>query len=152
MVLWDWAPTMVLWDWAPIMGLSKDEQAEEIQVSSVNVTTRSKGPVVDQSLVFPKKRRAKETMKKIIGTTQTKHKVNLLNITEISPLITKYVKTLANKPEISKKKMEEFNMGYDIVKDIKKTKVNISVFELCNLPQQRKKLLEEFDPQSSSTS
>ena len=41
--------TMVLWDWAPTLGLSEDEPTEEIQVSSVNVTTRSKGPVVDES-------------------------------------------------------------------------------------------------------
>ena len=38
------------------------------------------------------------------------------------------------------------------MEDIKKTKTNISLFELCNLPQQRKKLLETFDPQPSSTS
>ena len=36
-------------------------------------------------------------------------------------------------------------MGYDIIEDIKKNKVNISLFEMCNLPQQRKKLLESFD-------
>ena len=42
-------------------------------------------------------------------------------------------------------------MGYDIVEDIKKTKANISLFELCNLPQQRNKLLESFDPHPSST-
>ena len=41
-------------------------------------------------------------------------------------------------------------MGYDIVEDIKKTKVNIYLFELCNFPQQRKKLLESFDPQPNS--
>ena len=38
---------MVLWDWAPTLGLSDDERTEKIQMSSVNVTTRSKGPVVD---------------------------------------------------------------------------------------------------------
>ena len=43
-------------------------------------------------------------------------------------------------------------MGYDIVEDIKKTKANIYLFELCNLPEQRNKLLEYFDPQPSSTS
>ena len=43
-------------------------------------------------------------------------------------------------------------MGYDILEDIKKTKANISLFELCNLPQQRKKLMEYFYPQPSSTS
>ena len=30
-------------------------------------------------------------------------------------------------------------------------KANISLFELCNLPQQRKKLLEAFDPHPSSS-
>ena len=48
---------MVLWDWVAILGLNEDEQNEEDQVSSVNVTTRSKGPVVDQSLVLPKQRK-----------------------------------------------------------------------------------------------
>ena len=41
-------------------------------------------------------------------------------------------------------------MGYDIIEDIKKTKANISLFELCNLPQQRRKILEAFDPQPNS--
>ena len=41
-------------------------------------------------------------------------------------------------------------MGYDIVEDIRKTKGNISLFELCNFPQQRKKLLEAFNPHPSS--
>ena len=47
-----------------------------------------------------------------------------------------------NKIEATK----EQGMGYDIVEDIKKTKANISLFELCNFPQQRKKLLEAFNP------
>ena len=42
-------------------------------------------------------------------------------------------------------KTKEYNMGYDIVEYIKKTKENISFFELFTLPQQRKKLLETFD-------
>ena len=62
---------MVLWDWAPTLGLSEDEHTEEIQLSSVNVTTRSKGPVGYQILVLPKERKIKETFKKIISTTQT---------------------------------------------------------------------------------
>ena len=65
--------TMVLWDWAPTLELNKEEQAKEIQVSSVNIAT--KGPILDQSLVLPKAKRIKETMKKIISTTQTQHKV-----------------------------------------------------------------------------
>ena len=41
-------------------------------------------------------------------------------------------------------------MGYDIIEYIKKTKEKISLFELCNFPQQRRKLLEYFYPQPSS--
>ena len=48
--------TMVLWDWAPTLGLNEDEHSEEDQVSSVHVTTRSKGSVVDKSLVLPIKK------------------------------------------------------------------------------------------------
>ena len=51
---------MVLWDWSPTLGLKEEEQAKEIQVSSVNLTTRSKGLVVDKSLVFPKAKRIEE--------------------------------------------------------------------------------------------
>ena len=41
-------------------------------------------------------------------------------------------------------------MGYDIIQEIKKMKANISLFEICNFPQQRRKLLEYFDPDPSS--
>ena len=36
-------------------------------------------------------------------------------------------------------------MGYDIVEDIKKAKENISLFEMCNLPQQKDKLLKALE-------
>ena len=42
-------------------------------------------------------------------------------------------------------------MGYDIIEDIKKTKENISLFEMCNLPQQRNKILEAFDSKTSKS-
>ena len=45
----------------------------------------------------------------------------------------------------------EPEMGYDIIEDIKKTKENVSLFEMSNLPQQKKKLLEALDPQPSKT-
>ena len=62
---------MVLWDWEATLGLSEDESTEEIQVSSVNVMTRSKGPVVDESLLLPKIKKFKESMKKVLSNTQT---------------------------------------------------------------------------------
>ena len=33
----------------------------------------------------------------------------------------------------NKKRSIEHDMGYDIVEEIKKTKANISLFEMCNL-------------------
>ena len=56
------------------------------------------------------------------------------------------METLANKTETTK----EQGMGYDIIEDIKKPKADISLFELCNMPQERRKLLEAFDPQPNS--
>ena len=137
---------MVIWDWVPTLGLNEDEQSEEVQTSPINVTTRSKVPVGDQSLVLLKVRNIKETFEKIIITTQTQQKVNSKGMKETNPTINKPVETLANKIETTK----EQDMGYDIVGDIKKTKSNISLFELCNFPQQRRKLLEAFDPHPNS--
>ena len=114
--------TMVLWDWAPTLGFSEEAQTEEIQVSSVNVTTRSKGPIVDGSLVLPKTNKIKETMKKIIITTQMQPKSNSVNIKETNPVVNKPLNTLANKIEGTKKGLVEHDLGYDIVEDIKKNK------------------------------
>ena len=36
-------------------------------------------------------------------------------------------------------------MEYDIVEDIKKVRENISLFEMCNVPQQKEKLLKVLE-------
>ena len=36
-------------------------------------------------------------------------------------------------------------MGYDIVEDIKKDKANISLFEMCNVAQQKEKMLKPLE-------
>ena len=36
-------------------------------------------------------------------------------------------------------------MEYDIVEDIKRAKENISLFELCNVPQQKERLLKALE-------
>ena len=89
-------------------------------------------------------------MKKILNTTQTTPKSNPVNIKETNPIVNKLVETMVNKTEGTKKGLVEHDMGHDIVEYIKKTKTNISLFKLCNLPRQRKKHLEAFDPQPSS--
>ena len=137
---------MVLWDCVPTLGLNEEEPTEEIQLSSVNVTTRSKGPVMDERLVLPKIKKMQENMKKIISTTQTTSKSNPVNMKYKNPVVSNPIKTVITKTETNKKGLVEYDMGYDIVEDIKKTKANISLFELCNCPQQRKKIPESFDP------
>ena len=55
------------------------------------------------------------------------------------------MKFVYKKVENVKKNSTEHEMGYDIIDDIKKTKENISLFEMCNLPQQKKKLLKALE-------
>ena len=59
-------------------------------------------------------------------------------------MVSKPIKVSYNKVENNKKISIDGDIGYDIIEDIKKTKENISLFEMCNLPQQRKKILEAF--------
>ena len=49
--------------------------------------------------------------------------------------VSKPTKDVDNNLENNKKRLEEPKMGYDIVEDIKKTKANVSLFEMCNLPK-----------------
>ena len=109
---------------------------------------------MDESMLLPKIKKFRENMKKILNTTQTTPNPNPTNIKETIPVGNKSIKMTINKPVETfankTKATKEQGMGYDIVEDIKKTKANISLFELCNLPQQRKKLLEAFNPQPSS--
>ena len=61
--------------------------------------------------------------------------------------ISKPVKAVDNNLENNKKSSVEPEMGYDIVEDIKKTKANVPLFEMCNLPQQKNFFLEALGPQ-----
>ena len=56
------------------------------------------------------------------------------------------VKSIENKVENVKKNSSEREMGDDIVEDIKKSKANISLFEMCNLPQQKERILKALEP------
>ena len=73
-------------------------------------------------------------MKKMKRNTST---VNILEFS-ISKQNPKKVNTpinpTENKTKNVKKNRDEHEMGYDIVEDIKRAKVNISLFEMCNLP------------------
>ena len=69
---------MVLWDCAPMLGLENEEPTKEIQLLVVNVTTRSKGPLIEDNTLLPKIKKIQENMKKIRNNTQTLHVPNLV--------------------------------------------------------------------------
>ena len=84
-------------------------------------------------------------MKKIKNNTPT---VNIPEFVISSQSPKKFnmpVKSTENKVENVKKNFTKHEMGYDIVEDIKKSKANISFFEMCNLPQQKEKLLKALE-------
>ena len=66
-------------------------------------------------------------------------------------MLSKPVKVSKSKVDNNQTILAEGGMGYDIIEDIKKTKEKISLFEMCNLPQQRKKLFEAFDSQTNKS-
>ena len=106
---------------------------------------------MDESILLPKIREIQERMKKINSNTQTPPIPNLVITRKKAPAVSNPVKVVESKVDINKKISAEGDMGYDIIEDIKKTKTNISLFEMCNLPQQRKKLLEAFDSQTNKS-
>ena len=57
--------------------MDQEEPIEEIQRSTFNVTTRSKGPIMDESLLLPNIGKIQESMTKINSNTQTPPKSNL---------------------------------------------------------------------------
>ena len=63
--------SMVLWGFAPMLGLENEEYTEEIQLSVVNVATRSKGSLYEDNTLLPKIKKIQENMKKIRNNTQT---------------------------------------------------------------------------------
>ena len=88
-------------------------------------------------------------MEKIRNNSQTAPVLDLFITRKNVPTNNKPMKDAESKVESVKKGWIECELGYDIVEDIKNTKENISLFEMCNLPQQRKKLLEAFDAPAS---
>ena len=45
--------------------------------------------------------------------------------------------TKPNEENNVRSNLTEYKMEYDILEDIKKVRANISLFEMCNVPQQK---------------
>ena len=76
------------------------------------------------------------TTDKIPEFTISSQDLNKINI---------HVQPVEDRIDNVKKNLKEYDMGYDIVEDIKKAKANISLFEMCNVPQQKQKLLKALE-------
>ena len=81
-------------------------------------------------------------MKKIRNNTQAINIPKFFISSQSPKIVNMPVKSVDNKVENVKKSPTKHEMGCDIIEYIKKTKANISLFEMCNLPQQKKKLLK----------
>ena len=77
-------------------------------------------------------------MKKVQKNTTT-DKIPEFTITSQDPKrINMHAKPIEDKVENVKKILKTLDMGSDTVEDIKNPKANISLFEMCNVPQQKK--------------
>ena len=107
------------------------------------MTTRSQALVKEDKSILSKIKKIQENIKKKNNTTD---KIPKFTITSQDPKrITMPVKPIEDKFDNVKKNLKTPEMGYDIVEDIKKAKANISLFEMCNVPQQKGKLLKALE-------
>ena len=74
-------------------------------------------------------------MKKIQKSTTTVKIPEFTISSQNSKKINTPLKPIEDKIDNVKKNLKELDMGYDIVEYIKKAKENISLFEMCNVPQ-----------------
>ena len=125
----------------------KDNQSTEKQeeISETNVTTRSQGLVKEDNSILPKIKKLQENMKKVQKNTTT-NKIPEFTITSQDPKrINMPNKPIEDKVDNVKKNIKAPEMGYDIVEDIKKAKENMSLLEMCNVPQRKEKLLKSLE-------
>jgi len=114
--------------WDLILPNSNTENEQE----AFPVTTRSKG-TLEPLQATSKKRNA--------GSTTTKEKVPVKKATTIP---SQNQPSSSNLPSTSKTLVVSDSMDYNIIEDMKKTKANITMFELSKLKHQQKLLLKEL--------
>ena len=108
------------------------------------MTTRSQG-LIKEDRLLPKIKRLQKNVKKFHKST-TADKIPEFTITSQDPKqINMPVKPIEENIDDVKKNLKEHKMKYDIVEDIKRATTNISLFEMCNVPQQKEKLLKALE-------
>ena len=89
--------------------------------------------------IIPKIKKFQDNMKKI-QKNNTDDKIPELTISSQDPKqVNMSVRPIEDKADNVKENIKAPEMGYDIVEDIKRAKENISLFEMCSVPQQKEK-------------
>ena len=136
---------MVLWDCVSMFDTKEEDSLKQEETSKTNVTTRSPSLLKEDNSILPKIKKFQENMKKIQKNTTTVKMPEFTISSQNPKKINMPVKHVEDKIDNVKKNLKEPEMGYDIVEDTKKAKANISLFEMCNLPQQKEKLLKALE-------
>ena len=123
----------------------EEDFLKQEETPETNVTTRSQSLLKEDKSIVPKIKKLQENMKNIQKNTRT-IKIPEFTITSQDPKkIIMLAKPVEEKIDNVEKNLKEHEMGYDIVEDIKKAKANISLLEMCNVPQQKEKLLRALE-------
>ena len=95
--------------------------------------------------MLPKIKRLQKNVKKFQNSSSA-NKILELTISSQNPRQIN-MPTNPNEEKINnvKSNLTEHKMDYDIVEDIKRVRENISLFEMCNVPQQKEKILKALE-------
>ena len=96
--------TMVLWDCITTLGLEEEESTEEIQLSAINITTRSQGPIIYEALL-PKIKRFQESMKNIASKNQNPPIPEKVMEKKKAQKVSQLAKVVENKSDNNNKKI-----------------------------------------------
>ena len=109
------------------------------------MTTISQGLLSKDRSVISKIKRLQENIKKIQKSTTTDKMLDFTITSQDPKQINMPINPIEEKTDDVKKNLKEHKMEYDIVEDIKRAKANISLFEMCNMPQQKEILLKALE-------
>ena len=128
---------MVLWDCVSLFDTKEEKDLRHEDSLETNVTTRSQGLIMENSLMLPKIKKLQKNVKKFQKNTSA-NKIPEFTTTSQNPRqINRPTKFIEDKINNVKTHLTKHKMDYDIVEDMKNIRANISLFEMCNVSQQK---------------
>ena len=128
---------MILWECVSLFDTKEEKDPRHEYILETNVTTRSQGLIKENSLMLPKIKRLQKNVKKFQKNTSA-NKIPEFTITSKNlKQINMPTNPIEEKMNNVKMNLIEQKMDYEIMEDIKKVRANISLFEMCNVSQQK---------------